>query len=372
MNSLLLIDDNEDVLNDLEQGLRLLLPEGEADICKWVPKGAADSDGRTAPEGFREQIKNGPILVVTDYDLTGQGFTGLFGASIVAWCQAQRIPVGDYSRGQGSLLPKEPDLFDIRVPTSSSEAASYIAAIYRGFVEIKTWVTAHKEEISGKGNPAAVIADFLGQPELESAFALYSVRLGAISGALMQHVRPENGASKGKGGDSEKRELLGYIVGHLLLNGILRFPGPILSKAALMAYVGVDATALEALSPIFGDAKYRGPFADIDSYYWLDRVDAILQPMIEAMAAAGTAQEPETHGELHRTALEQHLDKGLGKHDCARCRGKNGGFLCPFTGKTVCLDAECSVGANSWIPQGASICRIQKQFYDEWAPILGL
>jgi len=126
MLSILLIDDDPKLLDELAKQLAALIKD-EAEIRLWVPtKDEADPQST-----FAQKIDAGTLLVVTDYDLTAQGRTGLFGASIVGWCQARAIPVGDFSRGNSGALPKEPNLFELRVPTDAAQAAVFIAGVFR-------------------------------------------------------------------------------------------------------------------------------------------------------------------------------------------------------------------------------------------------
>lgn len=365
MDSILLIDDKEDVVAELKELLLARIDPHEVQVNTWVPvKGDEDSFDKFT------KLVGGPelVLVVTDYDLTGRGQTGLFGSTIVAWCQGRTIPVGDYSRYNRMELPKEPNLFELRVPVDANEAADYIAEVFRGFRWIRRELASSPHMIAGKRSPAAVIAALLKVPALEAQFSLYSVRIGATSAALVERIT--HSAPRGVSPtDTNRLGLLSYIAGHLLLNAILRFPGPVLSLAALAAYVGVNESEGDVIREYFKPAIYDGPFGKLDSYFWLWRVDEVLKPLIDDLAEN---RETETHGELHRLALEKKFAREFCRHTCERCHGNNGGFWCPFTRRAVCLRADCSVGANSWIPQGARICRIERDFYDEWSPILGI
>jgi hypothetical protein len=358
MRSILLVDDKQDTVDELATSLRQVLSSDTVEIRTWVPT-RAEPDAYTA---FDERVDRETTLVITDSDLTSQGQTGLFGASVVAWCQQRGIPVGDYSR-QLASLPKAPELFELRVPTDPIQATTFVAAIFKGFRDIGEALSA-RIELLAQRSPAAVLANLLGQPEIESQLALYAVRLGAASGALMDRVEQSDHPSP-----EYKRELLAYILGHLLLN-VLRFPGPILSLHALKAYLASDEADSEDVIALFELARYKGPFADLDQYFWLSRIDAVLDKLVKSLPED---YKTETSGELRRSALEKTLSRNLAHHDCpTRCQGQNGGFFCPFTERTVCQRSDCSVGSNSWIPQGAKICRIERDFFEEWAPILGL
>lgn len=362
MQSLLLIDDSHKLLNELAEQLKLLLADDEVEIRTWEPTKDEDSQA-----SFLKLVDEDTVLVVTDYDLTSQGRTGLFGSSIVGWCQSRAIPVGDYSRGNNHSLPKEPNLFELRVPTDETESAKFIASVYRGF----RWIRGQLERDAGlleQASPAAVLAALLDVPELENQFGQYAGRLGTSNGALLDRiiftaprdVEPSSG---------DKRALLGYIVGHLLLNSVLRFPGPILSSAGLTAYLGCADSEIDTVAEIFQEARYTGPFSELDRFFWLSRVDEILEDFSADLPAERTF---DTSGGMNRAAVEVRLGRNLQRHGCNRCKGENGGFLCPFTRRTVCQKEACSVGSNSWVPRGARVCRIERDFYEEWAPILGI
>src|SRR5690242_7378066 len=81
--SIVLIDDIEEKLEELQHAVGGYIGEDEVVIKVWRPV-----DGEDPLEQFRSIVDQNTVLVVTDYDLTKGGLTGLFGASIVSWCQA--------------------------------------------------------------------------------------------------------------------------------------------------------------------------------------------------------------------------------------------------------------------------------------------
>ncbi len=364
MPSILLIDDDRRLLGELEEQLQMLLPTSEAEIRTWVPT-AEEVD---VQDEFARKVDSETLLVVTDYDLTASGRTGLFGSSIVGGCQMRTILVGDFSRGSPAALPKEPNLFELRVPTTAHEAAPFIVGVFRGFRIIRDQVSERPDLLTHRRSPTAVLADLLGVPTAENEFLPYGARLGTTNSALMDMVL-KTAPDDIEPDLEEKRVLLSYIVGHLLLNAVLKFPGPILSSRALAAYVGCAETEEAGICDVFANARYRGPFSDLAPYFWLWGIDETLDTLRSDLSGD---VDVETHGELNRKAIELHLDRELARHDCLRCKGQNGGFLCPFTKKTVCQRSDCSVAASSWVPAGATLCRIERDFYDEWAPILGI
>jgi hypothetical protein len=360
--SVLLIDDDEDLLAKLGDELRPYAEEDRVEVRSWRP-----SDGENPISQFHDMVDDRTLLVVTDYDLTGAGLTGLFGASIVSWCQARFIPAGDFSRGNRVSLPSEPNLFELRVPTDMKAAVRYARSMYRGFRDLRAALADQDAMLSTARSPAEVLAAVVRRPALESQFTLYMSLLGAANASLLDSLREVLSPSHDID-NLEKARLLAYVVGHVLANAVLRYPGPILSERALCAYVAtVDGQAQE-LRAMFAEARYDGPFSDDVYYYWRSGVDDIIARFSEPIGDT----EFEGSGQFSRAVVEAVLGHPLENHECTRCGGVNGGYLCSFTNRTVCDRSDCSVAANSWIPLGADLCRVERDFYDEWSPILGL
>jgi hypothetical protein len=118
------------------------------------------------------------------------------------------------------------------------------------------------------------------------------------------------------------------------------------------------------------DCRYSGPFSESAPYYWREDVDVI----IYEAGASLTEEDFDGFGDFNRAAMELLLEREFTRHVCqrAQCGGRKGGFLCPFTHRPVCERADCSVLSSSWIPQGADLSRVEREYYDEWAPLLGL
>ncbi len=357
--SILLIDDNDANLKKLVDGLSRLLPD--VTLKAWCP---TEEEG--PPETVFEALTDGgTVLVVTDYDLT-TGVKGLFGHSIVGWCQSRSIPVGDFSRANNAALPKEPNLFELRVPTDEKEGAAFIANAFEGFRSIREKIADNPRLLTERRSLAAVLSALLGRPRLESQFAAYMSRLGTSNSALLQRLR-DAAAADAQPGDEEKTRLLAYVLGHVLLNAVLKYPGSILSGEVLCAYLATTPDEIDPLTDLFKDARYEGPFSNGAPLFWRDEVDSIL----DKRAADIADDQFESFGDFNRGVTEAALKRPLARHKCVRCDGMKGGFWCPFTMRPVCERTDCSVPASSWIPSGAQLCRLERGFYDEWAPILG-
>lgn len=362
-SSIVLIDDNEELLDELQRALQVHAVADDIVIKVWRPV-----NGDDPYEEFKKMVDSKTVLVVTDYDLTKTGLTGLFGVSIVSWCQARFIPAGDFSRGNISNLPREPNLFELRIPSSNTdEAAVYTVAMYRGFKDLRNILENGTIDLASVKSPAEVLAAVIGRPPLEGQLALYMSLLGAANASLLDSLRKAL-AQNELITDSEKPALLAYVVGHVLANAVMRYPGPILSEKALCAYLATEEVEADAIRPIFAGASYDGPFSTGGNFYWRTDVDDVI---FQHASAIGDV-EFETSGEFNRAVVENAIGRSLMRHECNRCSGEKGGYLCPFTSRPVCERSDCSVAANSWIPPGADVCRVERDFYDEWAPLLGL
>lgn len=358
--SILLVDDDEGQLRALETELKERLKDLGADVRAWVPR-----KGEDAMEKLKALVDPSTILVITDWDLSTQGQTGFFGPTIVGWCQQQAIPVGDFSRKTADALPTEPNFFELRVPTDDS-APAYVEQAFRGFHAIRAELASKPERFVQLRSPSAVLAAILDRPDLEPQLALYSPQLGSSSSSLLQRIL-NKAPDEIEAGQGEKLELLAYIAGHVLLNAVLKYPGPILSREALCAYFAASDDAFPALSELFADARYQGPFAGSGDFFWRDNIDDAVEALNE-----GADDDAATSGALNRQAAERALGVALARHNCDRCKGENGGFYCPFKRRPVCIRADCSVSSSSWLPDGARVCRVEYDFYEEWAPLLGL
>ena len=357
--SILLIDDDQKLLRELRAELSRLLPDVEIDT--WRPA-ARDDD---VLQVLEDRVSDRTVLVATDQDLTGRGMKGLFGSTIVRWCQQRAVPVGDFSRAPRTRLPAEPNLYELRISHRKREGARFIARAFHGFLETRRRLLAVPDSFESLQSLASVLAAVLRRPELDADLALYMTRLGTANSAIMEHLKKFGGK-----GDhhAEKVRILTYVLGHVLLNAILRFPGPVLSELALCAYVGTSKAEGRALRKLFRGAAYEGPFRYHHRFFWRSDVDGL----IVNFAAGSALEDFDSIGDYNRAMVERKLGRRLARHECGRCDGLKGGFLCPLTDRTVCHDAECSVSASSWIPQGAYLCRVEWDFFEEWAPILGL
>lgn len=359
--SILLIDDEKASLERLTRRVRKEL-EGVT-IRPWYPR-----EEENPAETFRDLVDDSTVLVVTDYDLS-KAVKGFFGYSVVAWCRSLFIPVGDFSRGHIHELSAEPDLFELRVPREEGAAVKFIVRIYEGFARIRLGIEKSPALLSKGHSPAQVLAGLLGRIEMESQLAPYLSRPGLFNASLLEALkRTEHESESVKVG--EKTKLLTYILGHVLVNAVLKYPGPILAEGPFCAYLATSDEAMEQISGLFDSALYEGPFDGGERLFWRDKVDEVIELLASKFDVRDSAFE--SFGDYHRAVVTKSIGGPLAAHDCKRCDGAKGGYWCPFRKRAVCEQSDCSSTASSWVPSGAFACRVERDFFDEWSPILGL
>ena len=358
--TILLIDDEECLLAELRERLTEGLAGEDVKVKGWQPR-ASDE----LPKAMLEKLApKGTALVVTDYNLTKRGMRGLEGPAVESWCRNRFIPVGQFSRGHVDELPREPGLFSMRVPERTGPAVKYIVAVYRGFKEVRERV--------GQGNwsnhtISSITAEIMGCRHCEPAVSLYFSRLGSSTGGLGEYLRRKETAGEAR---EALVEVLCYVIGHVILNLILGYPGPVLPRETLAAYLAVPIEEAEEVVARAGIGSYEGPFSEVQPLVWRKDVDEAMEKAVDVGAREG----PLDAGGYNRYAAGMLLGREPRAHDCKRgeCGGELGGFWCPFTRRTVCLRADCSHAASAWIPDGADLCRVEAEFYEDYAPLLGI
>lgn len=358
LRQVLVIDDETERLEQLAALLRGELPDVE--VVTWVPTNSE------APYARFEALVASPTgLIVTDHDLTKSG-TGLFGSTITGWAQERFLPVCNFSRKPPRSLPRESNFFELRVPVVVEEAsrAQYVARVYHGFSHLREHIAANHEE---RASPAALLAGAMGDLALQDELAPYITSVSSASSAFLKDVRDRGEVPSGE----VQVELQTFILGHVLVNAVLEYPGPVMSRAALAAYCALGREAEAALVELFSEAVYSGPFALPGEYFLRAKVDEKIDELASAQAVDGGGDYPGVEvDEYTRAVVTRALDDAPA-HGCERCGGVRGGYWCPFKQRPVCNRDDCSVPSSTWIPRGATLCRVERDYYDEFAPLLG-
>lgn len=351
---IILVDDDQEHLEKLRDAVAAAAGEKAIEAVTWVP---VQGEPNVARE-FQGQVGDDTALVVTDYDLT-PALAGLFGTSVVAWCQRLALPVADYSRGDQTLLPTIPDVFEFRLPKETEVAAEKIVAIAEGFSLLRSAIDLTPKVLELQ-SPAAILAELLGRPEETSDLSLYELQVGSHRSLLSDWRKPQN--------ENTRARIATYLLGHLLFNLILRYPGPILGRDATAAYFAVGPKDPGKLHKYLEPALYDGPFAAMGPFYWRSDIDELIEGWSEEVEV----EDHEDTAVYRRRLAEAKFGLVLPTHDCERCNGERGGYICPFTDRVVCEREDCSVGTTSWLPHGAEIARVEREYYDETEPMLGL
>ena len=100
-----------------------------------------------------------------------------------------------------------------------------------------------------------MLAELLGHPEVGAAFSLYGARASSSNTGIVDAMLRSPDPSP-----EERARLVTYVAGHLLYNSILKYPGPLMSRDALCAYLALPVSAVEDVASLFAAATYAGPF----------------------------------------------------------------------------------------------------------------
>jgi hypothetical protein len=349
--AVLVIDDEPERLRPLVAALTQTLG-ASVEVRDWQP-----SNDEDPLERFNSEVERGLGLVATDDDLT-KSQLGLLGSAVTNWAQNRFIPVCNFSRKPQRRLPRERNFFELRLPHERDEAAlaAHIARIYHGFHQVRE----HVDGAEPRRPIPQLLAQAMGIPQIEDDVAPFLASAASASSSLVQGVTRDDGGPDG----IDRANFLTFILGHILFNAVLEFPGPILSRTTLTAYCAASPDMADALASLFADASYDGPFAAPGMYFQRRLVDRRID---ELGADIDTADEPD---EYNREAIERALGE-VQPHDCIRCAGTRGGYWCPFTHRAVCNRVDCSVTSETWIPRGATLCRVERDYFEELAPLLG-
>jgi hypothetical protein len=351
---LLVIDDEQERLDALTAALRDELGDDAGNVVvEWLPR-----SGEDPYERFHQYLTDELVLIATDQDLLKTG-AGLLGSTITTWAQDKFLPVCNFSRQPRRPLPRERNFFELRVPREGDERsrAKFIARMFHGFSSLR----AHVASTDDPRPTAALLAEAMGYPELQDDLAPFLSSVASANSSFRQVLLSVETPLEGL----DRTNFLTFLSGHVLVNAVLEFPGPILSLPVLCAYCAVGVEAAERLAELFAAAEYSGPFAASGMYF--------LQRLVESRVdelAAELDDAPIEVDAYNRAAIEKRLGALL-RHDCPRCHGDRGGLWCPFTNHAVCNRSDCSVASTAWIPRGATLCRVEKTYFDDWAPLLG-
>lgn len=350
-NTILVLEDREEydeLLSTIQEvenvGLTVIDPDLDRDF------GA--ENGRKAVENMMEEIGENPLLTVLDWDLSmGEG--PITRDNIVSYCETKHIPLCVYHRTSTGLnderAVQEYDESRFKVdPTSLADAGVKVGHIANGLHEITNTIS---EVFDGEGD----------QPLPELLDAPITVR-----GKLDQYSWGNPGVIKSGHTEVDKDELIRRATtnqGYWILNELLEFPGALLNETALAAYLNVDHEQFEESDVYredFEDAKYTGPFAGLQDWWWTPSIHDI---QVEQMEEGDT--EPPLGPELFQRLGKPEIDVARCTSD--RGEGHEGArYYCIIKETPVC--EEHSTAPEGWIPKGATRSRVSQEEYDRLKP----
>ena len=128
----------------------------------------------------------------------------------------------------------------------------------------------------------------------------------------------------------------------------------ILNRTAAASFLNINADEFltPTISGYFNDAKYNGPFGDINNYWWRSNLELIV----------------EEHDDINDYLKSQGYKESVEPCMCSENPKIYAGYYDFLSKKPVSL--EESVGNLSWIPKGADLTRLNKIRYEELAPII--
>ena len=321
-NHILIIDDDPKEINDVAENLKKEYNLKEDEIVIWGPK-SGDNDPLIAIE---DKLEAEPTLVICDFDLTGKGgFNGLFGPVIEKMCHSRLIPVGEYTVNNKFQIPSTPNLFNIHVDKDSVTATAEIAAAYKGFILINELVNEKSYVGNGDLNYSNILARILNRGHLYYEFSKYLDSFERVNEFLIQYL--ENNAESlndDEDFESTKNKVIAYVIGHVLLNTVLRYPGPILSERILCSYLSISESETNWLKDFFQRAIYKGPFSELGTFYWLETINDIVEENSDEIGNISYV------GAFNQAVVKK-INKNIKLFECKKTglECQLGGYYCP-------------------------------------------
>lgn len=293
-----------------------------------------------------------PLFVILDAELNQYSQSTVRKADVKDACTELGVPLCVYHRNEGEYSDpeniKESEDHIIRLDPKSGHAdmAHTCAGIARGFNSIRTAL----EEYMTDASPDALLeppSKFVG--ELDDVPVNAKANLDKYSWGQSESVGLiMDGEDKN---DMIRRK--STILGYWIYNQLLEYPGVLINTVAAASYLGVDHETFsekEEFHEPLEEARYEGPFSDVDNWWWTSEIDGIL--------AENTTHEDgniiDGREFFSRKGMEIKPARCLENHEGA-------GYYCILTERPVC--EEHSVSPEAWIPAGASLTRISESEY---------
>lgn len=363
MCNVLIIEDQVDIIDKFKKlaertGLTFLSPE-EVGLTK-LQRGMQESVEEQLARYLKDKIAEFNIdLVLLDTDLSREQDLQTH-SSYKAALRELGMPVCRYQKGGSesvfALLPQlQRTIRDgasaIWIPRAlvsgdrEHELVARLLALGNGFRSIRRVLEVHPELLERAHSPTEVLAVVLGDPDSAYEF------LGYAAQNLVYFAKPEADVEA-----HQISEIQRYAtqLGYWLFNYIITFPGPILKQDAALAYLNIHPEALTSvgvLRSVIESARYRGPFDDVEQYFWRSKLVDILERFDGDIAS---------HPDLKEVELKRIDSEESGSQ----------AYICMLSGYPI---TRHEAAANpDWVPSGASEAKIKEDVLDELGPLAGI
>jgi hypothetical protein len=362
--------------------MKLLLIEDEPDFIARV-KVASDNAGiefiEASDVGIDSQFENTAAIeeqlvsrlrkirdsqefeiVLLDTDLSKMG-NGLGQVACRAAFQELGIPVCRYTKRQSQTAISNLQFLRrlaiegasaVWVPSdkvkgdlTESGLIAWLRGVSEGFNELKRSLVEKPDLLGHSRGPADILAHALGRPSVKADL------LGYTAQNFFFFAAPEDtAAEKGSRTDiAQQATRLGYW----LVNYILAFPGPILSKNAAAAYLNVSVESMSNpnVEALLKPARYTGPFHALDEYYWAEDLLGIIE---------------QADGDIAKSKFLNNIKMERVDNE----NPESSAYLCILTNSPI--KASDAASNPDWIPSGAKVARVTENLYDELGPLLSI
>ncbi len=288
-------------------------------------------------------------LVIVDWDLTKYGHP-VTPELVMGLCDELGLPSCVYQTEYGPIdqVKRMQHWQDAQISIDSflrhEEIARRCLSILDGFIRI--WA-----EFSNRGNrDLRDVIRALLQPPRSAEVNLDQYAWGQPK-TLQVAERGEN-----------KLRFASTATGYWIYNRLLQFPGILLNAAAAASYLDIDHEVFladERLRAVFDKAGYKGPFCEIEPFWWSSGLDEI------------RAERTQADDKALKSGFEVAREAGFNVGHAKCLRGHEGaGYYCIITRAPVCADH--SVPPGGWLPLGADRSRIEKRKFDELSAWLAI
>ena len=295
---------------------------------------------------------NYPLLVILDAELNQYTQSTVRKADVKDACTELGVPLCVYHRNEGeysnpeNIKKSEDHIIRLDPKSGHASMAKSCAGIIRGFATIRTTL----EEYMTDASPDTLLeppSKFI--EELDDVPVNAKANLDKYSWGQSESV----GLIMDGEGKSDMIRRKSTILGYWIYNQLLEYPGVLVNTVAAASYLGVDHETFqeeEAFYEPLEEARYNGPFSDVDNWWWTAEIDGIL----------ADHTTPEDGNIITGREFFSREGMEIGPAICLEDHNE-AGYYCVLTESPVC--EEHSVSPEAWIPAGASLTRISESEY---------